>query len=88
MPIPFLKPGQTPDPVSLGGPLYDAMFTALLTQEEWMAEEMRELCHRWDCLVWEAEKAEMEGNKMFIGYVICWTKGQMWEMNYEGWNKT
>ena len=62
--IPFLKPGQTPDPVSLGGPLYTAMDTALITQEEKMAEEMRELHHQLDCLVQDAEKAEKERDKM------------------------
>ena len=62
--VPFLKPGQTPDPVSLGGPLYTAMVTALITQEEQMAEEIRELCHWQDCLAQEAEKAEKERDRM------------------------
>ena len=44
VPISFLEPGQSPGPLSLGGPVCNAIATALLRQEELMAEGMRELC--------------------------------------------
>ena len=60
VPIPFLKPGQSPESLSLGGPVCTTTATALLTQEEQMAEGMRELHHQWNCLAQEAEEAEKE----------------------------
>ena len=45
VPIPFLKPGQSFDPVYLGGSVCTDIATILIMQEEQMAEDMRELCH-------------------------------------------
>ena len=57
VPIPFLKPGQSPDTLSLGEPVCTAIATALVMQDEQIAERMRQLCHHWDFLAREAGKA-------------------------------
>ena len=64
VPIPFLKPGQSPEPFSLGGPVCTSTVTALLTQEKLMAGGMRELHHQLDCLAQEAEEAKKDWNRM------------------------
>ena len=43
VPIPFLKPGQFPSPVALGGPVCSAIATAFMTQAEEMVEDMQDL---------------------------------------------
>ena len=62
--IPFLKPGQSPCPVALGGPVFSAITTAFMTQAEEMVGDMSDLCHQQDCLAQEAGKAEKEREKM------------------------
>ena len=64
VPIPFLEPGQSPSPVALGGPVCSAIATVFMTQAEEMLEDMKDLCHQWDCLAQEAGKAEKEWEKM------------------------
>ena len=64
VPIPFPESGQSPQPLHLGGPVCTAITTALLTQEEQNAEGMMELCHQWDCLAQQAQKAENEWGRM------------------------
>ena len=64
VPIPFLEPDQSPSPVALGGPVCSAIATAFMTQAREMLEDMKDLCHRWDCLAQEAGKAEKEWEKM------------------------
>ena len=64
VPIPFLEPGQSPSPVALGGPVCSAITTAFMTQAEEMLQDMKDLCHQWDCLAQEAGKAEKEWEKM------------------------
>ena len=58
MPIPFLESGHSPSPVALGGPVCSAITTAFMTQAEEMLQDMKDLCHQWDCLAQEAGKAE------------------------------
>ena len=62
--IPFLKPGQSPEPLSLGGPACTTITTALLTQKKQMTEGMKELCKWSDCLTQEAEETEKEKDRM------------------------
>ena len=50
VPIPFLEPGHSPFPLALGGPVCSAITTAFMTQAEEMFEDMKDLCHQWDCL--------------------------------------
>ena len=64
VPIPFLEPGQSPQPLSLGGHVCTTITTALLTQEEQMTEGMKELCNQRDCLAQEAEEGEEKWGKM------------------------
>ena len=64
VPIPFLERGQSPSPVALGGPVCSAIATAFITQAEEMLQDMKDLCHQWDCLAQEAGKAEKEWEKM------------------------
>ena len=64
VPIPFLEPGHSPSPVALGGPICSAIATAFMTQAEEMLQDMKDLCHQWDCLTQEAGKAEKEWEKM------------------------
>ena len=64
VPIPFLEPGHSPSPVALGGPVCSAIATAFMTQAEEMLQDMKDLCHQWDCLAQEAGKAEKEWEKM------------------------
>ena len=35
-----------------------------MTQAEEMLEDMKDLCHQWDCLAQEVSKAEKEWEKM------------------------
>ena len=60
VPIPFLKPDQSPSPGILGGPVCAAITTAFITQAEEMVGEMKDLHHQQDCLAQEADKAEKE----------------------------
>ena len=46
VPIPFLKPGQSPSPVALDGPVCIAITTAFIMQAEEMVDEMKGL-HHW-----------------------------------------
>ena len=62
--FPFLEPGHSPSPVALGGPVCSAITTALMTQAEEMLQDMKDLCHQWDCLAQEAGKAEKKWEKM------------------------
>ena len=64
VPIPFLKPGQSPSPVALGAPVCSAITTAFMTQAEEMLQDMKDLCHQWDHLAQEAGKAEKAWEKM------------------------
>ena len=64
VPIPFLEPGHSPSPVALGGPVCSAITTAFMTQAEEMLQDMKDLCHQWDCVAQEAGKAEKEWEKM------------------------
>ena len=64
VPIPFLEPDQSPSPVALGGLVCSAIATAFMTQAEEMLEDMKDLCHQWDCLAQEAGRAEKEWEKM------------------------
>ena len=63
-PIPFLEPGQSPHPVSLGGIVHATIATTLITHAEEMVAEMRGLQHQWDCLAQEAEKAKKEWDQI------------------------
>ena len=58
--IPFLKPGQFPHPVALGGLVHTAITTAFIMQVEEMVDELRGQHHQWDCLAQEADKAEKQ----------------------------
>ena len=62
--IPLLEPGQSPSPVALGGPVCSAIATSFMTQAEEMVEDMKDLCHQWDCLAQEAGKVAKEWEKM------------------------
>ena len=50
--------------MALGGPVCSAIATAFMTQAEEMLQDMKDLCHQWDCLAQEAGKAEKEWEKM------------------------
>ena len=59
-------PGAWPIPFScgFGGPVCSAITTTFMTQAEEMLQDMKDLCHQWDCLAQEAGKAEKEWEKM------------------------
>ena len=64
VPIPFLEPGQSPSPVALGGPVFSAFPTTFMTQAEEVVGDMQDMCHQWDHLAQEVDKAEKEWEKM------------------------
>ena len=64
VPVPFLEPGQSPHPVSLGGPVLATMEASLLKQVHEIEEQIRGFRERWDQLVKEAEQAEKEWEKV------------------------
>ena len=64
VPVPFLEPGQSPHPVSLGGPVLATMEAFLLKQFHEIEEQIRGFCERWDWLAKEAEQAEKEWEKI------------------------
>ena len=57
VPVPFLEPGQSPHPVSLGGPV---LAITLLKQVHEIEEQIRGFHEQWDHLAQEAERAEKE----------------------------
>ena len=64
VPVPFLEPGQSPHPVSLGGPVLATMEASLLKQVHEIEEQIRRFCERWDWLAKEPEQAEKEWEKV------------------------
>ena len=88
VPIPFLEPDKSPSPVTLSGPVWATISTAFITQAEEMVHEMRDLCHQWDCLAQEEDKAEKEWERM-----SCWVsdlldqrvdlKGELWRLEQD-----
>ena len=64
VPVPFLELGQSPDPVSLGGPVLATMEASLLNQVHEIEEQIRGFHERWDWMAKEAEQAEKEWEKV------------------------
>ena len=64
MPVPFPEPGQSPHPVSLGGPVLATMEALLLKQVHEIEEQIRGFCERQDWLAKEAEQAEKEWERV------------------------
>ena len=64
LPVPFLELGQSPDPVSFGGPVLATMEASLLNQVHEIEEQIRGFHERWDWLAKEAEQAEKEWEKV------------------------
>ena len=64
VPVPFLEPGQSPHPVSLGGLVLATMEAPLLKQVHEIKEQIRVFCERQDQLAKEAEQAEKEQEKV------------------------
>ena len=62
--VPFLEPGQSPHPVSLGGPVLATMEASLLKQVHEIEEQIRGFPERWYQLAKEAEQAEKEWEKV------------------------
>ena len=60
VPVPLLEPGQSPHPVSLGGPVLASIENTLLKQVRDIEDEIRGYHHQWDCLVQEADRAEKD----------------------------
>ena len=74
VPVPFLEPGQSPHPVSLGGPVLATMKASLLKQVHEIEEQIRGFRERWDWLAKEAEQAEKERKRLATGLEISWTR--------------
>ena len=64
VPIPFLEPGQSPSPVTLGQPICRDIATAFTTQAEDIVDEIKMMCDKCNCLAQETEKAVKEGARM------------------------
>ena len=64
MPVPFLEPGQSPHPVSLGGLVLAIMEATLLQQVHKIEKQIRGFHERQDQLAKEAEQAEKEWEKV------------------------
>ena len=57
VPVPFLEPGQSPHPVSLGGPVLATMEASLFKQVHEIEEQIRAFHERCDWLAQEAQQA-------------------------------
>ena len=78
--IPFLEPGQSPSPATLGGPVPEAIITAFSTEvEELVAEIKKKHIH----LAQEAEDAEKQRDRM-CNWVLD-LKDQKYDVQKEIW---
>ena len=64
MPIPFLEPGQSPSPATLGGPVPEAIITAFSTKVEELVAEIKKMHKKNICLVQEAQDAAKQKDRM------------------------
>ena len=64
VPVPFLEPGQSPHPVSLGGLVLATMEASLFKQVHEIEEQIRVFCEGQDQLAKEAEQADKEWEKV------------------------
>ena len=64
VPIPFLEPGQSPSPVTLGQPVCQAIVTAFTTQTEDIVGEIKMMHDKHNHLAQKTEKAVKEGARM------------------------
>ena len=83
VPIPFLKPGQSPSSATLGGPVPEAIITALSTEVEELVSEIKKLHKKHIHLAQEAEDAEKQGDRM-CNWVLD-LKDQKYDMQKEIW---
>ena len=83
VPIPFLEPGQSPSPTTLGGPVPEAIITAFSTEVEEVVAEIRKLCKKHICLAKEAEDAEKKRDRM-CNWVLD-LKDQKYDVQKEIW---
>ena len=64
VPIPFLEPGQSPSPATLGGPVLEAIATAFTMEMEKVVAEIKGLHQKHIHLAQEAEDAEKQRKRM------------------------
>ena len=83
VPIPFLEPGQSPSPATLGGPFPEAIITAFSTEVEELVAEMKKLHKKHICLAQEAEDAEKQRDRM-CNWVLD-LKDQKYDVQKEIW---
>ena len=86
VPVPFLEPGQSPHPVSLGGLVLATMEASLLKQVHDIEEQIRGFCERQDQLAKEAEQAEKEQERLATGLEISWTRELTLGLKLEAWS--
>ena len=83
VPIPFLEPGQSPSPASLGGPVPGSTITTFSTEVEELVAEIKKWCKKCIHLAQEAEDAEKQKDRM-CNWVLD-LKDQKYDVQKEIW---
>ena len=83
VPIPFLEPGQSPSPATLGGPVPEAIITAFTTEVEELVAEIKKMHRKHIHLDQEAEDAEKQRDRM-CNWVLD-MKDQKYDVQKEIW---
>ena len=83
VPIPFLEPGQSPSPATMGGPVPEAIITAFSTEVEELVTEIKKMHKKCIHLAQEAEDAEKQRDRM-CNWVLD-MKDQRYDMQKEIW---
>ena len=83
VPIPFLEPGQSPCPATLGGPVPEAIITPFSTEVEELVAEIKKMHKKCIHLAQEAEDAEKQRDRM-CNWVLD-LKDQKYDVQKEIW---
>ena len=83
VPIPFLEPGQSPSPATLGRPVPEAIITAFSTKVEELVAEIKKMHKKYIHLAQEAEDAEKQRDRM-CNWVLD-LKDQKYDVQKEIW---
>ena len=81
--IPFLEPGQSPSPATLGGPVPEATITAFSTEVEELVAEIKKMCKKHIHLAQEAEGTEKQRDRI-CNWVLD-LKDQKYDVQKEIW---
>ena len=86
VPVPFLEPGQSPHPVSLGGPVLATMEASLLKQVHEIEEQIRGFMRGETSWPRRQSKLRRSGKRLATGLEISWTRGLTLGLKLEVWS--